>query len=112
MFSGHVAVEATLLGGSEVPDIANIKSNAARTNGLFKPEKRIRSGQRLRKFFCIVSLLCEVAGRIDKVEGNSGTIRPGQRGCQYGEVSADIKADTKTKKMAPHPGNLRNFLTC
>ena len=89
-----MVVEATLLGGSEVPDIANITSNAARTNGLFKPEKRIRRGQRLRKFFCIVSLLCEVAGRIDKVEGgNSGTIRPGQRGCQYGEVNADIKAD-------------------
>ena len=80
MFSGHVAVEATLLGGSEVFDIANIKTNAARTNGLFKPEKRIGMGQRLRKFFCIVSLLCEVAGRINKVEGEQRHDTPGTKG--------------------------------
>ena len=53
MFSGHVAVEATLLGGSEVFDIARIKSNV-----------------------------------------NSGSIRRGQSGCQYGDVNAEIKADT------------------
>lgn len=99
MFSGHVVVEATLVGGSEVPDIANIKSNAARTNGLFKPEKRIRRGQRLRKFFCIVSLLCEVAGRSIMLRGNSGTVRPWQSGCQISEVNADVKADTKTNRL-------------
>jgi hypothetical protein len=69
--------------GSEVPDNANVKSNAATRNGLFKPEKRISRGQRLRKFFCILSLVCEVSRKTDKVEWR-GNHPPGQRGCEYG----------------------------